>query len=97
MFNGLFFEFLSPFTVGGHNFFISNPFLMIFSVLDAPRGGFQVFLDTRNNKTFSWLIYSNTVVASNVQVNWFMRFVMEFFIPYPLASILFGSVYNWEQ
>jgi len=33
------FEFLTPPTLGGHNFFISNMFLTIFSASDAPRGG----------------------------------------------------------
>jgi len=37
-----FFEFLTPFTLGGHNFLISNPFSTIVSVFDAPRGGIQV-------------------------------------------------------
>jgi len=39
MFDGFFFEFLTPFTLGGHNFLISNPFWMIASVLDVSRGG----------------------------------------------------------
>jgi len=43
MFNCFFSEFLTPFTLGGHNFFILNLFLTIFSVLDALRGGIQVF------------------------------------------------------
>jgi hypothetical protein len=42
MFNGFFSEFLTPFTLGGHNFFIPNFFLTIFNVLDVPRGGLQV-------------------------------------------------------
>jgi len=37
-----FLEFLTPFTLGGHNFLISNLFSTILSVLDAPRGGLQV-------------------------------------------------------
>jgi hypothetical protein len=41
--NGFFKEFLTPFTLGGHNFFNSNPFFMIFNVLDAPKGRLQVF------------------------------------------------------
>jgi hypothetical protein len=48
--------------------------------------GLKFFLDTRSNKTLLWLLYSNTLVASNVQLSWFMKFVMEYFIPYPLAS-----------
>jgi len=38
----LFFEFLTPFTLGAHNFLILNLFLMILNVLDASRGGLQV-------------------------------------------------------
>jgi hypothetical protein len=38
----VFFEFLTPFTLGGHNFLISHPFLTILDVLDAPREGLQV-------------------------------------------------------
>jgi hypothetical protein len=35
-------SFFTPFTLGGHNFLISNLFSTIFSVLDALRGGLQV-------------------------------------------------------
>jgi len=38
----VFFQFLTPFTSGGHNFLISNPFLTIVSVSDVTRGGVQV-------------------------------------------------------
>jgi hypothetical protein len=48
--------------------------------------GFKFFLDTKNNKALPYLLYSNTLVASNVQLSRFMKFAMEFFIPYPLAS-----------
>jgi hypothetical protein len=44
-----FFEFLTPFTLGNHNFLNSIPFSMIFSVPYASIGGVQVFLDTKNN------------------------------------------------
>jgi hypothetical protein len=44
VFNGFFSEFLTPFTLGGHNLFISNLFFMIISVLDAPKEGLQVLL-----------------------------------------------------
>jgi len=44
VFGGLFFKFLTLFTVEGHNSLISNPFLMVVSVSDAPRGGVQVLL-----------------------------------------------------
>jgi hypothetical protein len=36
------FEFLTPFTLGGHNFLISNLFLTIVNVSDPSRGGVQV-------------------------------------------------------
>ncbi len=42
LFDGLFFEFLTPFTLGGINFFNSNTFLMIFRAPNAPIGGVQV-------------------------------------------------------
>jgi len=44
----VFFEFLTPFTRGGGggDFFISNLFSMIHSVLDAPRRGLKVFFWT---------------------------------------------------
>jgi len=48
--------------------------------------GFKFFLDIRNNKALFGPIYSNTIVASNVRLNWFMRFAMEFLVPYLLAS-----------
>jgi len=43
-------------------------------------------LDTKSNRALPWLLYFNTIVASNVQLVWFMRFAMECFNPYPLAS-----------
>jgi hypothetical protein len=82
------FEFLTPFTLGGYNFLIFNPFLTILNVLDAPRRGLQFFLDTRTNRAFPGLVYPIIVVEFNVQLSWFMRFAMEIFIPYLLASIL---------
>jgi hypothetical protein len=82
----VFFEFLTPFTLGDHNFLISNPFSTILIVLDAPRGGLQVWFGHQINRTLPWLLYSNTLVASDVQLGWFMRFAMEIFIPYSLAS-----------
>jgi hypothetical protein len=54
-------------------------------VLDAPKGGLSLS-DTKSNGTLPMLVYLNIIVASNVQLSWFMRFVMEFFIPYLLAS-----------
>jgi hypothetical protein len=44
-----FFEFLTLFTLGGHNFFNSIPFLMIFNVTNAPIGGVQVFFGHQKN------------------------------------------------
>jgi hypothetical protein len=47
VFNGLcFFEFLTPYTLEGHNFLVFNPIFMIVSVLEK---GFKFCLDTRNN------------------------------------------------
>jgi hypothetical protein len=47
MFSGLFFfEFLTPFTLGGCNFLISNQFSTIVIVSDAPRRGVQVLVWT---------------------------------------------------
>jgi hypothetical protein len=42
VFSGLFFKFLTSFTLGGRNFLIFNSLLMIVSVSDMPRGGVQV-------------------------------------------------------
>jgi hypothetical protein len=67
---------------------------MIFIVLDAPKGGLQALFRHQNQQNPPCLLYSNALVAFDVQLSWLMRFVMEFFISYPLASILFGSVYN---
>jgi len=76
-------KFLIPFTLGGHNFLIFNPFLTILNVL---RGGFQVLFRHQKQQSPPLVANSNTLVAFNVQLNWFMKFAMEFFIPYPLAS-----------
>jgi len=35
MFDGLFLELLTPFTLGGYNFFNFIPFLMIFNALEC--------------------------------------------------------------
>ncbi len=44
VFGGLFFfEFLTLFSLRGHNFLISNPLLTIVSVSDASRGGVQIW------------------------------------------------------
>ncbi len=45
-----FVAFLTPSTLGGHNFLNFIPFLAIFSALDVPIGWVQIFLDARNNK-----------------------------------------------
>jgi hypothetical protein len=43
VFSGLFFfEFFTPFNLGGRNFLNFNPLLTIASVSDAPRQGVQV-------------------------------------------------------
>jgi hypothetical protein len=38
-----FFEVSTSFILGGYNFFVFNPFLIIVSVSDATIGGFQIF------------------------------------------------------
>jgi hypothetical protein len=43
------FEFLTP-TLGGHNFFISNPFLTIFNTTDVPRGEVEHLLGQQKEK-----------------------------------------------
>ncbi len=48
-FNGLFFEILTPSTLGGHNFLNSILFFMTLNVLEAPIEGFKFCLNTRNN------------------------------------------------
>jgi len=55
-------------------------------VLDAPRRGLQVFFAHHKQQSPPLAAIFNTLVASNVQLSWFMKFAMEFFIPYPLAS-----------
>ncbi len=47
-----FFEFLTPFTLGGHNFLIYNPYLTIVSVLYALRGGVQDWFGHQKNRAF---------------------------------------------
>jgi hypothetical protein len=51
VFGGLFFEFLTPSILRGHNFFNSISFFTIFSALDAPIGGVQVLF--RRKKKWS--------------------------------------------
>jgi hypothetical protein len=42
VFNGFFFEFLTPYALGDRNFHNSTFFLMIFNVINAPIGTVQV-------------------------------------------------------
>ncbi len=65
---------------------------MILSVLGVPRGRLQLCLDIRSNRALMGPIYPNIVITSNVQLNWFMRFAMEFFYP-----ISFGFQSNIGQ
>jgi len=39
----------------GYNFLISNPFLMILSASDAPKGGIQACLDPKATKLSPWI------------------------------------------
>ncbi len=50
---GGFFWVIDPlyFNLGGRNFFNYIPFLIIYSALNAPIGGFKFSLDTKNNGT----------------------------------------------
>ncbi len=48
----VFFEFLTPYTLGGCNFLISNPSLMNFSASSASKKVFKFCWDTKNNKAF---------------------------------------------
>jgi hypothetical protein len=57
MLGGLVFDFLTPFTLGAHNFLVSNLFLTIVNVPDAPRGGVQVFFG--HHKQLSYLLGSS--------------------------------------
>ncbi len=51
MFGDSFLEFfIDPFTLKGHNFLISNLFLIIIAVSNASRGGFKIYMNTRYNK-----------------------------------------------
>jgi len=45
------FEFLTPPTLGAHNFLIFNPFFTIFSASDAPRGGVQHMLGHQKQRS----------------------------------------------
>ncbi len=51
MINCFFFGVLDPFNLGGRNFLISNPFLIIVIVSDAPRGGVQVLFGDQKQKS----------------------------------------------
>ncbi len=46
----VFFEFLTPFTLGDHNFLISNPFSTTLIMLNVPRGGLQVLFGHQNQQ-----------------------------------------------
>jgi hypothetical protein len=59
---------------------------MILSVLNGLREGNQVLFDTKSNGILLKPFYPNIIVAFDVQLSWFMKFAMEIFIPYPLAS-----------
>jgi hypothetical protein len=51
----VFWEFLTPFILGGYNFFISNPFSIIVSVSDVPREGVSNFAWTpKTTETSLW-------------------------------------------
>ncbi len=66
-----FLKFLTPFIFEGRNFLNSILFLAIFSLLDAPIGGVQVFLNIRNNGTLpldlACLECLSVIIATNEQ------------------------------
>jgi hypothetical protein len=51
MFDGVFLNFLTPFTLGGRNFLTFNPFMTIVSVSDVPGGWVQVFFDYQKQQS----------------------------------------------
>jgi hypothetical protein len=50
MFNDFFSEFLTPSTLGDHNFLVFSVFSTTLSVLDAPKGGLQVLFGHQKQK-----------------------------------------------
>jgi hypothetical protein len=48
--NGFFFEFLTPFTLGRHNFLTLILFLITFNLLNAQRGRLQVLFAHQKQK-----------------------------------------------
>jgi len=67
MFDGFFFELLTPFTLGGHNFLNFIMFLIIFNALEVSIKGIKFCLNTRNNGAFpldlACLKHFNVVIA----------------------------------
>ncbi len=75
-FGGLFFEFLAPFTLKGHNFLNFIPFLMIFNALNTPIGGVQFLFKHKKQwnlpfgSSLPWMLkcYSYNSIATNEQL-----------------------------
>jgi len=67
MFDGFFFELLTPSTLGGHNFLNFIMFLIIFNALEVSIKGIKFCLNTRNNGAFpldlACLKHFNVVIA----------------------------------
>jgi len=72
VFNGLSFWVLDPFCFEGGNFLISNLFLMIVSVSDAPRGGDQVLFGHQKQhspplgSSFFWTFKCSIIAQSTL-------------------------------
>jgi hypothetical protein len=85
----VFFELLTPSTLKGHNFLNFITFLMIFSALDAPIGGVQIFF--RHPKKWNpplwsalpWVFKccSCNLIATNEQLKYWTH-ILCFWIPY---------------
>ncbi len=84
-----FFEFLTLFTLRGHNFLNSIPILMIFSAPNVPIRGVKFCLDTKNNGVLpldlAYLKCLNVVVAIQFATNEQLKSLTQIFclwIPY---------------
>ncbi len=71
MFDGSFFEFLTPSNLRGHNFLNSIPFLTNFSALKVSIKRVKFCLETKNNGAFPLDLacpkHSNVVIAIQLQ------------------------------
>jgi hypothetical protein len=74
---GLFFELLTPSTLGGYNFLNSIPFSTIFNALDAPIGRIQVLFGHQKKWSLplnlAYLEHLNVIIATQLQLNLQLR------------------------